>query len=148
MKGQAKSREAQKAAAFGRDKRLLKHSAFDRVYTTGRRQFSPAMSAFYLLYPAKAVEVRVGFTVGRVIGGAVQRNRIKRRMREAVRRELPQLRSALAARQLGAEIVFNPRRKVLDMEFAALQQEVMRVFQGIAGGPPTTAESSEGKEQP
>ena len=31
--------------------------------------------------------MRVGFTVGKVLGGAVVRNRMKRRLREAVRLE-------------------------------------------------------------
>lgn len=128
---------------FGRERRLLKHSAFDRVYTTGRRQFSPAMTAFYLLQPNQPGEIRIGFTVGRVMGGAVQRNRIKRRMREAVRRSLPELRSRLSERRLGAEIVFNPRRKVLEIEFAELQREVARVLQAVSAAPPGT-----GKEQP
>jgi ribonuclease P protein component len=100
------------------------------------------MTAFYLLQSSQAGEVRIGFTVGRVMGGAVERNRIKRRMREAVRRSLPELRSRLSERRLGAEIVFNPRRKVLEMDFAELQREVARVLQAVS-----TAPASAGKEQ-
>jgi ribonuclease P protein component len=137
-----RERASAKEEGFGRERRLLKHSAFDRVYTTGRRQFSPAMTAFYLLQSSQPGEVRIGFTVGRAMGGAVERNRIKRRMREAVRRSLPELRSRLSERRLGAEIVFNPRRKVLEMDFGELQREVARVLQAVS-----TAPASAGKEQ-
>src|ERR1700747_2737379 len=67
--------------------RLLKHADFDRVYKQGRRHFSSHMTVFYLRQTEGMTEgmARTGFTVGRVLGGAVQRNRIKRRMRDAVR---------------------------------------------------------------
>src|SRR5271166_5502396 len=78
--------------------RLLKHSDFERVYKQGRRQFSSHMTVFYLRraeaeapmggapgVSAPGKGARVGFTVGRLLGGAVERNRIKRRLREAVR---------------------------------------------------------------
>jgi ribonuclease P protein component len=62
---------------------------------------------------------RVGFTVGKVLGGAVERNRIKRRMREAVR---------LSSADCGApvDIVFHPRKSVLDLPFAQVRSEVER----------------------
>jgi ribonuclease P protein component len=51
----------------------------------------------------------------------VARNRIKRRMREAVRLELAQLSSEWS-------IVFNPRRKAQNCLFTELQAEVRRLF--------------------
>jgi len=64
---------------------------------------------------------RVGFTVGRVIGGAVERNRIRRRMREAVRTNLP----ALAA---NVDVVFNPKKSARTADFEELKAEVARAL--------------------
>jgi ribonuclease P protein component len=64
---------------------------------------------------------RVGLTAGRVLGKAVERNRIKRRMREAVRRNLALL-------TWDVDVVLHPRRTVLTVEFARLQGEVSRIF--------------------
>jgi ribonuclease P protein component len=64
---------------------------------------------------------RVGLTAGRVLGKAVERNRIKRRMREAVRLNL-----AVLTRDV--DVILHPRRAVLTTEFARLQSEVSRIF--------------------
>jgi len=105
-----------------KSKRLLKHSDFQRVYQSGRRQFTGNMTVFYLRRQDDGTAQggpRVGFTVGKVLGGAVERNRIKRRMREAVRLSSPACEGPL-------DIVFNPRKSVLDLRFAELQSEVTR----------------------
>ena len=65
---------------------------------------------------------RVGLTAGKVMGKAHERNRIKRRMREALRRHvdlLPQ----------GCDLILHPRRSVLIIEFAKLEAEVVRILQ-------------------
>jgi len=64
---------------------------------------------------------RFGFTVPKALGKAVRRNRIKRRMREAVRAQLESLPGQWA-------IVFNPRRAVFDAPFEEVCQEIGRVF--------------------
>src|SRR5438309_7271618 len=83
--------------------RLLRHADFERVYKLGRRHFSASMTVFYwprteagvagakspAAKAAVASGLRIGFTVGRALGGAVQRNRMKRRLREAVRLTRP-----------------------------------------------------------
>ena len=60
-------------------------------------------------------------TVPRSVGKAVVRNRIKRRMREAVRVRL----RSLAPRW---DVVFNPRKSVLDAPMPNLEREVDWVF--------------------
>ena len=109
------------ARGRSKSKRLLKHADFQRVYQDGRRQFTGNMTVFFLRRAPEATEAgpRVGFTVGKVLGGAVERNRIKRRMREAVRTS-----SALGDGPV--DIVFHPRKSVLTLPFSDLLGEVTR----------------------
>jgi ribonuclease P protein component len=115
-------------AVFPRSSRLLRHADFERVYKQGRRHFSALMTVFYLerklAQPAKGQAgfgLRVGFTVGRALGGAVQRNRMKRRLREVVRLTRP-------TPGPGVDVVINPKKVVLTAGFDVLLNEVRRAF--------------------
>jgi ribonuclease P protein component len=126
---------ANAGAGFPRTARLLKHADFERVYKQGRRHFSTHMTVFYLrkaegdssqrAVPEKGA--RIGFTVGRVLGGAVERNRIKRRLREAVR-----LRRAVLKGAGAVDVVINPKKSVLTLEFSVVLEEVGRALDVIA----------------
>lgn len=119
------SPEAHTRFRFPRTAKLLKHSDFQRVYKSGKRHFSAWMTVFYQLRTdASASGPRVGITVSRVMGGAVQRNRMKRRMREAIRLHLGELKATV-------DIVFNPKKVVLEGDFAQIDQEVKRAFEVI-----------------
>jgi ribonuclease P protein component len=116
-----------KKHSFLKSQRLLRHADFERVYKQGRRHFAAHITVFYLLRETEqeAKGPRIGFTVGKALGGAVQRNRIKRRLREAVRLNVP-------SPEVAADIVINPKRSVLTMDFAALQSEVAKALEVIA----------------
>jgi ribonuclease P protein component len=77
--------------------------------------------AAFCLREAEPGPSRFGFTVPKALGKAVARNRIKRRMREAVRSQRELLPSNFA-------VVFNPRRSVLEAPFEELCREVGKVF--------------------
>lgn len=104
--------------------RLLRHADFERVYRQGQRQFSPLLTVFYLVRPEAAGELiglRIGFTVSRALGGAVQRNRIKRRLREAIRLTKP-------SPGPQADVVINPKKVVLTADFDVLLNEIRKAF--------------------
>ena len=110
---------------FPKSSRLLRHADFEKVYKRGRRHFAQHMTVFYLGAEKADHGLRVGFTVSKALGGAVQRNRMKRRLREAVRlKGLPHV--------VAADVVINPKRTLLDAEFADLQNDVARAFEAIA----------------
>lgn len=67
---------------------------------------------------APCTSPRFGFTVTRKLGNAVVRNRIRRRLKEAIRMSDPALLRA------GHDYVVVPRAPVLDMAFSDLRQEV------------------------
>jgi ribonuclease P protein component len=111
------------SAKFPRSVRLLRHADFERVYKQGRRHFASHMTVFYLRR-AEGDSLRVGFTVGRVLGGAVQRNRMKRRLREAVRLQ------GLTT-NIPVDVVINPKKSLLTVEFGTIKSEVVRAFEVI-----------------
>ena len=141
------SRMPPKKARFPRAARLLRHADFERVYKQGRRHFSASMTVFYWPRPQAAMPpeagtkpalsfakagtrpvshlppngLRIGFTVGRVLGGAVERNRMKRRLREAVRMTRP-------VPGVAADVVINPKKSLLAADFADVLNEVKRAF--------------------
>jgi ribonuclease P protein component len=115
--------------------RLRKHADYQRVYKASRKQFAKQMSYFFTLRPqlgpdgtplreASATSPRVGLTVGKVMGKAVDRNRIKRRMRECIRRNAAILTAPV-------DIILHPRRVVIELEFAKLDREVAQVFRTV-----------------
>jgi ribonuclease P protein component len=105
--------------------RLRKHADYQRAYAASRKRQSASMSWFLAPQPTAVESVagpRVGLTAGKVLGKAHERNRIKRRMREALRRHvdlLPQ----------GCDLILHPRRTVLTVDFKKLEAEVVRILQ-------------------
>lgn len=113
-----------------RGARLRKHADYQRVYRESRRHSSASMSYFYRLREdgeTAGAQARIGLTTGRVLGKAVERNRIRRRMREAVRLHVQDLPEKV-------DVVLHPRRTVLEMEFGRLESEVARIFAGVKSG--------------
>ena len=109
---------------FPTQARLLKHADFERVYKNGKKIFLPHLTVFYRERAEGGA--RVGFTVSRMVGGAVVRNRIRRRLREATRFHLAGLSCAV-------DVVINPKKTALTAEFAELCAEVGKAFAKIAG---------------
>jgi len=106
--------------------RLLKHADFQSVYKNGKKRFSGNVTLFFRDRDDGSGP-RVGFTVGKVLGEAVVRNRIRRRMRAVVRERLPLLTRPL-------DVVLHPRKSVLTLEFARLDAEIQQLFAAIQRG--------------
>jgi ribonuclease P protein component len=82
---------------------------------------SRSFVAFCLRHEGPSRLSQFGFTVPRAVGKSVKRNRIKRRMREAVRSQMGSIPASWS-------IVFNPRRGVMEAPFDDLCREVGRIF--------------------
>src|SRR6266705_2187988 len=76
--------------------RLTSAADFRRTYAMGRRVSTPAVVA-HTLDTGEDRPARIGFSASRGLGGAVRRNRAKRRIRAALRPIRGSLRSGVDA---------------------------------------------------
>lgn len=102
---------------------MLRRAEFQAVYRGGERRSSQQFLAFCR---ANGLEgSRFGVSVKKALGGAVVRNRIRRRIREVVRRNYSEI-------PTGWDIVIHPRASVAGAEFARLESELTRLLRGLA----------------
>lgn len=102
-----------------RAQRLRKAADFQRV--RARRQAWAHPLLVLHVAPNAGGPTRVGFVVGRRIGKAVVRNRVKRRLREAVR-------ARYAALPAGFDLVWTARPPIAAADFAAIAAAVDQVL--------------------
>lgn len=77
----------------------------------------------------------------KALGGAVVRNRIRRRIREILRRNRLEILS-------GWDFVMHPRRSVANANFAALQAELVGLLRGVRAQVPSVAQENKRDSSP
>ncbi|MEO8432920.1 MAG: ribonuclease P protein component [Acidobacteriota bacterium] len=103
---------------FSRDDRLRKRTEFEACYASGVRVSGRHLLLFLLPRP-EASRPRIGISVSRRVGGAVTRNRVKRRIRQLFRTH----RGLFEAR--AAELVVNARPSAATAPFADLERDYL-----------------------
>ena len=132
-------------ARWERAARLVRKADFEAVYHCkdradrrgGGRLKSPQFVVFYCAHSGE--RSRFGISVKKALGGAVVRNRIRRRIREILRRSCLEIPS-------GWDMVIHPRRSVASSEFAALQTELVGLLRGMGQSVGSFGQETEGRK--
>ncbi len=103
-----------------RDDRLRRRECFDQVRRQGKC-WTHRLVVLCVL-PNDLRSTRFGFSVSKRIGGAVVRNRVRRRLREIVRLRLPKIAS-------GWDVVLIARPPIAQAEFRQIETAVERLLQ-------------------
>ena len=105
--------------AFPRERRLTRSAEFARVRTEGRAQRGGLM-VLGLLEFADGRPFRAGFVTSKRVGGAVVRNRVRRRLRDIVRRHQHRVRAGLWMVVIARPAAANATHRALEDEWLRL----------------------------
>ncbi|MDP3954912.1 MAG: ribonuclease P protein component [bacterium] len=104
--------------------RLQTRKDFGEAKTKGQKYQSHLFGL--LVYPTNSEATRFGFIVSTKISKkATQRNKVKRRLRESIKKILPTLKT-------GYDVVFLGKKELLDKKLSEISVEVINTF-GKAG---------------
>ena len=117
--------ESRSDQRFLRTHRLTARRQFLAVYERGRRIRCNSFTVFAL--PNELDHCRLGITATRKIGNAVQRNRVKRRLREIFRRNRTDLVPPL-------DLVINAYAQAITCNPADLERDFLSGFRRLARG--------------
>ena len=112
--------------------RLLARGEFDAVYQGGRRRASKQFLVFFRHRDSAASASRFGISVKKALGGAVVRNRLKRRIREILRLHRQEIAT-------GWDSVIHPRSSVATAPFAAIERELLELLTKALGTTPPSS---------
>ena len=108
-----------RAESYRPSERLRRRGEFLAVQRRGRKIVTPHFLVFLLEVPREGT--RIGVTASKKVGGAVQRNRVKRLVREAYRRN----KSLFPG---GKDIVLVAKRSAVELDFEGLVRELRQAF--------------------
>jgi len=99
--------------------RLRKNEDFKKVYKYGKSYYNRNL----IMYIRKndLEYSRIGFTVTKKIGNSVVRNKIRRRIKEIVRKNLGNIMD-------GYDIILIPKKNVIDISFQELESAIFHIF--------------------
>ncbi len=106
--------------------RLRKGWEYAEVYRQGRRDRGRYVTCYIRNAPGAAVP-RVGIVVGRKVGCAVVRNRVKRRLREAIRR-------IFTAIPLGTSLIVSALEGTAEVKPVEFERDLLLVLKRLGGG--------------
>ena len=109
----------QKKAQVNQTYRLRKNRDFQRVYRRGKSAGTHLAALVFLRMPSGGL--KIGFSVSKKIGNAVTRNRARRRLREAVRVRIPEIRE-------GYYLIFIARRSIVNSSFSGIEKCVDKLL--------------------
>jgi ribonuclease P protein component len=110
---------------FSKNQRIRRRRDFDRIYHQGRHLQNEFFRMHYCELSDLAQPGRLGLTIGKALGKAVERNRLKRLLREVFRQN--------QELTLGLELVIQPQTALSSLENSQIRESFLALLRCLPG---------------